>query len=322
MANSGAPVQPPPPSPPKFKPYRHLKTLTGHSRAVSCVKFSNDGTLLASASLDKTLIIWSSSSLSQLHRLVGHSDGVSDLAWSSDSQYICSASDDRTLRIWSARPPFDCLKTLKGHAHAVFCVNFNPQSELIASGSFDETIRVWETKTGRCLNVIKAHSMPLTSVHFNRDGSLIVSGSHDGSCKIWDTQNGTLLKTLIDDKVPAVSFAKFSPNGKFILVATLNNTLQKLWNYSTGKFLKIYLGHQNSSYCIMSTFSVTNGKYIVSGSEDHCVCIWDLQGKNMLQKLEGHKDTVICVTCHPTENKIASASLDNDRTVRVWVQER
>ena len=34
-----------------------------------------------------------------------------------------------------------------------------------------------------------------------------------------------LLKTLIEDKAPAVSFAKFSPNGKFILAATLNDTL-------------------------------------------------------------------------------------------------
>lgn len=93
------------------------------------------------------------------------------------------------------------------------------------SGSFDETVRVWEVKTGKCLHAIKAHSMPVTSVHFNRDGSLIVSASHDGSCKIWDSSKGTLLKTLIDDKVPSVSFAKFSPNGKFILLATLNDTL-------------------------------------------------------------------------------------------------
>lgn len=67
--------------------------------------------------------------------------------------------------------------------------------------------------------------MPVTSVHFNRDGSLIVSGSHDGSCKIWEASTGACLKTLIDDKDPAVSFAKFSPNGKFILVATLDSTL-------------------------------------------------------------------------------------------------
>lgn len=79
--------------------------------------------------------------------------------------------------------------------------------------------------------------MPVTSVHFNRDGSLIVSGSHDGSCKIWDTNAGALLKTLIDDKLPAVSFARFSPNGKFILVATLNNTLVSFHFFLINLFL-------------------------------------------------------------------------------------
>lgn len=101
----------------------------------------------------------------------------------------------------------------------------------------------------------------------------------------------------------------------------LFTTLQKLCNYSTGKFIKIYTGHVNRTYCITSTFSVTNDKYIVSGSEDNCVYIWDLQGKNVLQKLEGHTDTVISVSCHPTENKIASAGLQNDRTVRIWTQD-
>lgn len=97
--------------------------------------------------------------------------------------------------------------------------------------------------------------------------------------------------------------------------------LQRLCNLANGKSLKVYTGHMNRVYCITSTFSVTNGKYIVSGSEDNCVYIWDLQGKNVLQKLEGHNDTVISVSCHPTQNKIASAGLDNDRTIKIWVQD-
>lgn len=67
------------------------------------------------------------------------------------------------------------------------------------------------------------------------------------------------MKTLIDDDNPPVSFVKFSPNGKYILAATLDNTL-KLWDYSKGKCLKTYTGHRNEKYCIFANFSVTGGK--------------------------------------------------------------
>uniref|UniRef100_M8B3K4 WDR5-like beta-propeller domain-containing protein n=1 Tax=Aegilops tauschii TaxID=37682 RepID=M8B3K4_AEGTA len=298
----------------------------------------------ATASLDGTVALLSPSSLAVIANLRGHTQGVSDLSWSTDSNYLCSASDDRTLRIWDIRSilsgpkPADpnadrCIRVLKGHANFVFSANFNPQtSSQVASGGFDCTVRIWDVSSGRCIRTIDAHSEPVTSVHFIRDGSIIVSGSHDGSCKIWDAGTGSCLKTVIDDKKPAVSCSMFSPNGKFILVATLDDSLihpgrcinhveEKLCNYATGKFLKVYSGHVNRVYCIQSAFSVTNGKYIVSGSEDKCVYIWDLQGKNILQKMEGHSDAVISVSCHPTENKIASGSLDNDKTVRLWVQD-
>lgn len=97
--------------------------------------------------------------------------------------------------------------------------------------------------------------------------------------------------------------------------------LQRLWNFNTGKFLKTYTGHANSKYCIASTFSLTNGKYIVSGSEDNCLYLWELQSRKIVQKLEGHTDTVISVSCHPTKNMIASAALGNDKTVKIWTQE-
>ena len=133
-----------------------------------------------------------------------------------------------------------------------------------------------------------------------------------------------------------MSFVKFSPNGKYILAATLDNTL-KLWDYSKvslvwrsvkldckvlpifqGKCLKTYTGHKNEKYCIFANFSVTGGKWIVSGSEDSLVYIWNLQTKEIVQKLSGHTDVVLSTACHPTENIIASASLENDKTIKLW----
>lgn len=216
-----------------FKPYSLTQTLTTHRRPLSAVKFSSDGHLLASSAADKTVRTYSVASgessdgddiVSPLLEFSGHEQGVSDVAFSADSRFIVSGSDDKTLRLWDVATG-SSIKTLNGHTNYVFCVNFNPHSNMIVSGSFDETVRLWDVKSGKCLKVLPAHSDPVTAVDFNRDGSLIVSSSYDGLCRIWDSGTGHCMKTLIDDENPPVSFVKFSPNGKFILVGTLDNTL-------------------------------------------------------------------------------------------------
>lgn len=142
--------------------------------------------------------------------------------------------------------------------------------------------------------------------------------SHQMNCRrIWDCISGQCLKTLIDDNNPPVyafldfystlcvrSFVKFSPNGKYILASTLDNTI-RLWNYYTGKCLKTYTGHTNDKYCCIGSFSVTGGKWIVSGSEDNSILIWNLQTKEIVQTMVGHDGT--CVS-----NSFSDAHCDVD----------
>ena len=220
------------------------------------------------------------------------------------------------MKVWDV----ETLKTTKafiGHNAPVFCVCYNSQNTLIASGSVDESVIVWDLRGNRVVRRFLAHSDPITSVQFSGDGRLLATGSYDGLCRVWSVDTGLCLKTFVDEENPPVSLVRFSPNGKYVLTSTLDSTI-KLWDYERVKCLRVYQGHQNTTLCLNTAFSITAGHKIVSGSEDGCVYLWDLQKKTIVQRLLGHAAPVFGVDCHPTQNIIASGAGAPDNTVRLW----
>ncbi|KZT74698.1 WD40 repeat-like protein [Daedalea quercina L-15889] len=293
--------------------YKTRYILSGHSRSISSIKFSADGSKLASAAADKSVKLWNTETGEILKTLEGHTEGISDIAWSPDGEFLASASDDKTIRIWCLQM-METVNVLKGHTNFVFCVNFSPKSNLLVSGGFDETVRIWDVARGRTLKTLPAHSDPVTAVTFNHDGTLIASCAMDGLIRIWDAESGQCLKTLADDDNPICSHIKFTPNSRFILASTQDSTI-RLWNTQTSKCVKTYTGHTNRTYCLFADFA-PGAKHIVSGSEDARIYVWNLQTRKVAQILEGHRDVVIAIASHPSRRMLASASMEKDLTIR------
>lgn len=321
--------------------FRLKQSLTGHTSAVACARFSpRAGEFIATASADKNLGLWRVGEDERLGWLEGHAQGISDVAWHPDERYICSASDDNTLKLWDIETGA-CLRTLEGHTNFVFCCRFNVHGNLLASGSFDETLRMWDVRCGQCLREVPAHSDPVTSVDFSYDGTLIATSSLDGLIRLWDVGTGHCLKTLFDKDSPPVSFAKFTPNARYLLASTLDSRA-RVWDYEQGCVLKTYNSHRNAKYCTMSTLlPMPDGGagagagagaappcIVACGSEDHSVVLYDLNSKAVRQVLpgrpnkgapgEGHCDVVLCVDAHPTQAALLSSGHVNDASVKLW----
>jgi WD40 repeat protein len=69
---------------------------------VTALAFGPDGTILAAASLRRTLLLWGTGDWRRRAELVGHLDPVTCLAFSPDGGLLASGGEDRTVRLWDA----------------------------------------------------------------------------------------------------------------------------------------------------------------------------------------------------------------------------
>jgi WD40 repeat protein len=63
----------------------------------------------------------------------------------------------------------------------------------------------------------------------------------------------------------------------------------------------------------------SDNKYIVSGSDDYSIRVWERESGTQIQELKGHNSLVNSVTISKDNKLIVSGS--SDKTIRVWERE-
>lgn len=298
------------------------------------VKFSPNGEFIAIVDGMEILIYELSTQKFVNSVYTSHIKPISDICWSPDSQCISSASDDFSIEI--IHISYGQLYRLMSHTAPVISLCYNSKGNLLCSASMDESIKIWDTLNGKLLRTISAHSEAVVSIDIPQfDSSILSSGSYDGLIRIFDIATGHCLKTLTYDKdwkretgVVPISQIKFSRNGKFLLVKSLDGVV-KIWDCVRGYVVRTFNATSDESRYQMH-FSCGMGflypkeddssAIVVSGYEDGEIYCWNASNKELLYVLKDdayHKGSpIISIDCY--DDIVCSLSLNGECYLWNW----
>jgi WD40 repeat protein len=173
-------------------------SVSGQVAPINAIAFSPDGSLLAAASDDGTILLarvvvtGGRITATVLVQLTGQLGRIEAVAFSPDGRTLASASTDGTVQLWDVSHPSRQVALgppLAGHTQAVISVAFSGDGDLLATSADDDTIRLWDVRDPRApvpFATLAGLGGP-TSVVFEPGSQKMAGAAADGSLLQWDT---------------------------------------------------------------------------------------------------------------------------------------
>ncbi|KAG9452680.1 hypothetical protein H6P81_005584 [Aristolochia fimbriata] len=211
-----------------------------------------------------------------VHEFYGHSGDVLDLSWSK-TKYLLSSSTDNTVRLWQVGHD-RCLKVFS-HSNYVTCVQFNPVDEnYFISGSIDGKVRIWTISGCQVVDWTDISEI-VTAVCYRPDGQAGIVGSITGKCRFYDASGNHLqldaeicLQGKKKSPCKRITGFQFCPgDSRKVMVTSADSQVRILDGFDV---ISKYRGLRNTGSQISASFT-SDGKHIVSASEDSNVYVWN-----------------------------------------------
>lgn len=316
-------------------------TLRSHFDGVRALAFHPVEPVLVTASEDHTLKLWNlqktvpakksaSLDVEPIYTFRAHIGPVLSLAISSNGEQCFSGGIDATIQWWNMPSPtvdpYDTYEshvlagTLVAHTDAVWGLAYSGIKNQLLSCSADGTIRLWNPQEKLpCIctyNGDKEHGIP-TSVDFiGCDPAHMVTSFNTGSAIIYDletSQSLVMLSSQVDSGLQSsnhINRVVSHPTLPVTITAHEDRHI-KFFDNKTGKMIHSMVAHLDA---VTSLAVDPNGIYLMSGSHDCSIRLWNLDSKTCVQEITAHRkkldESIYDVAFHPSKAYIASAGAD------------
>ncbi|KAG7400233.1 hypothetical protein PHYBOEH_006571 [Phytophthora boehmeriae] len=269
--------------------------------------------------------------------------------------HLVTGGYDQSVRLWDIATGA-VAKTFRGHFASVCDVQFNRHANFIVSGSKDGSIRLWDILSGLCVHTLRQTLGEVTSISMASNGYTLLSGSRNNSNRLWDlrmlhTPRAHLSTGLSSTGSSGGSSGSLSSytgagvsgfsNGYGSGYASANgigvsggagfgssSNLSAIGSFNGGSTtfsgsrnaeqrpLQRFKGHQNTAKNIVRASFGPRERFVLGGSEDGYVYVWEVATGKLLERLAGHRGVTYNARWHEKQALLASSS--HDGTVKTW----
>lgn len=314
-------------------------TLRSHFDGIRALTFHPVEPVLVTASEDHTLKMWNlqktapakksaSLDVEPIYTFRAHRGAVLSVVMSSTGEQCFSGGIDGTIQCWNTPnpniDPYDSYDpsvlrgALTGHTDSVWGLVYSSAHQRLLSCSADGTVRLWDANSISpalaVFNENKKLGIPSSVDLVCSEPAHLVASFVSGEIGLFNMETRQLVLSLESNLEPGTS----CQINKVLSHPTLPITITaeedrhiKFYDNTSGKLIHSMVAHLDA---VTSLAVDPNGLYLMSGSHDCSIRLWNLESKTCIQEFTAHRkkfeEAIHDVAFHPTKCYIASAGAD------------
>ena len=246
-------------------------------------------------------------------QFIGHGGAIFTLEAACDAHLFYSGSSDNLVVEWNMKDQLQNKLVAKLPAKAL-ALKYVLDRNLLLIGQSLGGIHIIDLNKHQEIKLLQLHRQSIYDIQYLPEKECFWAVAGDGTLSVWSINDFSLITALklCDKKVRSVDFNIIL---KEAAIGCGDGSI-RIFDFETYEEKKILKGHDHD-FSVNTVCYHPNGKYLLSGSRDAYLNIWDIENDYaLIHHIPAHNYAIYSIVFSPDKKFFATGS--RDKTIKIW----